>query len=112
MKKISREGQILDLEQKHRLCCSHFLRGEVEKMAAVCCKGGGPVLKLHELPSEKEFMWAMGLYRSLLDAAEQYIGCADGEKPGVCAVMCQRCQKENAGHLEPICTGKKTCTRF
>ena len=73
--------------------------------------GGGAVVELKDM-AEPDLSWTMGLCRAMADAAAQYIGCADGEKPGVCAVMCQRCQKENAGHLEPICTGKKTCTRF
>ena len=102
---------IEQMEQAHPFCGTYLLRGIVEGMTAACRNGGGLVVKLEDM-ADQDFQWALGLYKALADAAAQYIGCSDGEKPGVCAVMCQRCQKENAGHLEPICTGKKTCTRF
>lgn len=106
------EEEIQSLEQSHRFCGFYLLRKVAEKMTAVCVRGGGPVISLDDLSDEKEFEWAIGLYRALLDAAEQYIGCSPGEKSGVCAVMCRRCREENAEHLEPICTGEKNCTRF
>lgn len=104
--------KIESLEHIHKFCGFYLLREVAEKMTAACVRGGGPVIALDSMTDEKEFEWAIGLYRSLLDAAEQYIGCKNGEKPGVCAVMCQRCREENAEHPGPICTGEKTCIRF
>lgn len=110
--KTTQAEQLQELEQRRQFCGFYLLRSVAEKMAATCCKGGGPVIALENLPHHDEFTWAMGLYSALLDAAEQYIGCTEGEKPGICAVMCQRCREENEEHPAPICTGQKACIRF
>ena len=108
---VSEFGNTKEMEREHPFCGAYLLEHISAVINMACRHGGGAVVELKDM-AEPDLSWTMGLCRAMADAGAQYIGCADGEKPGVCAVMCQRCQKENAGHLEPICTGKKTCTRF
>lgn len=108
---MTNKDAIEQIERAHPFCGAYLLEHFSAAINMACLHGGGTVVELEDM-AEPDLSWTIGLCKALADAAAQYIGCSEGEKPGVCAVMCQRCQKENVGHLEPICTGKKTCTRF